>query len=100
MKNVKLVRVYMKESEHHVNEVLKILDENKIKHAIVLRAIKGNHHSAHILSLSLDLPLVLEFFDTPERIELVVKKVKEIIDGGHIVILNGEEPISVRNRPY
>lgn len=41
MKKIKLVRVYMKESEHHVNHVLKILSEIKIKHAIVLRAIEG-----------------------------------------------------------
>ena len=90
MKKIKLVRVYMKESEHHVNQALKILSEIKIKHAIVLRAIEGDHHSAHILSLSLDLPLVLEFFDSSEQIELALTRIKEIVDVGHVVILNGE----------
>lgn len=90
MKTIKLVRVYMKESEHHVNEVLKVLSEVEVKHAIVLRAIEGKHQSAHILSLSLDLPLVIEFFDVPEKVESALTKVKEIIDEGHIITLNGE----------
>ena len=52
MTTVKIVRIYMKELEHHVNKVLKILDEINVKHAIVLRDIEGGGHSAHILSLS------------------------------------------------
>ncbi|MCP5504119.1 MAG: DUF190 domain-containing protein [Chlamydiales bacterium] len=90
LKKIKLVRIYMKESEHHVKEVMKILDEEKVQHAVVLRAIEGGHHSAHILSLSLDLPLVLEFFDFPEKVEQSLNKIKAILDGGHIIVMNGE----------
>lgn len=90
LKKIKLVRIYMKESEDHVKRVFKILDEEKVQHAIVFRAIEGEHHNTHILSLSLDLPLVLEFFDSPEKVERSVNKVKEVLDGGHIVQMNGE----------
>lgn len=89
-KNIKLVRIYMKESEDHVKEVLTILDDEKVQHAVVLRGIEGGHHSAHILSLSLDLPLVLEFFDSPEKVEQSLKKIKKILDGGHVIVMNGE----------
>ena len=89
-KNIKLVRIYMKESEDHVKEVLTILDDEKVQHAVVLRGIEGGHHSAHILSLSLDLPLVLEFFDSSEKVEQSLKKIKKILDGGHVIVMNGE----------
>ena len=35
-------------------------------------------------------PLVLEFFDSPEKVEESLKKVKEFLDGGHIVQMDGE----------
>jgi len=62
-KNIKLVRIYMKESEDHVKEVLTILDDEKVQHAVVLRGIEGGHHSAHILSLSLDPSSIITTYD-------------------------------------
>jgi len=80
MTEIKLARVYMSESEDHLNKVLKILhNEIKVQHVVVLRGIEGFEkggkvQTSHFLSLSLDLPLVVEFFD-----EGVVKVVESVV---------------------
>ncbi len=95
MTNIQLVRVYLSESEDHLNSVLKILhDEVKIKHAVVFRGIEGFEkggkvHTSQFLSLSLDLPLVVEFFDTPEQVEKAVALIQAAVDKGHILKLDG-----------
>jgi len=44
-------------------------------------------YSSHFLSLSLDLPLVLEFFDTAEKTSGALKKIQETGIKGHILKL-------------
>jgi len=96
MTEIKLARVYMSESEDHLNEVLKILHtEIKVQHVVVLRGIEGFEkdgevQASHFLSLSLDLPLVVEFFDTPEQVAKATAKIQGVIDKGHILILQGQ----------
>ena len=90
MKKIEIIRVYLKESEHHVKEVLKILEEAEIKHAVAFRAIEGEGMNIHILSFSLDLPIIIEFFDTPDKIQPVLPKIHEIVSEGHIIKLPGE----------
>ncbi|NRA89737.1 MAG: DUF190 domain-containing protein [Simkaniaceae bacterium] len=93
MTDLVLVKIYMEESEESLNEVLRILhDEIKVQHTVVLRAIEGfekdgKMHSSHFLSLSLDLPLVLEFFDTDEKTSSALKKIQETGIKGHILKL-------------
>lgn len=88
--DIEIVRIYLKESEHHVNGVMKILREAKMKHGVVLRAIEGEQGSAHLMGVSLDLPIVIEFFDVPEKIESVLSKVRELVQEGHIIKHSGE----------
>jgi PII-like signaling protein len=96
MTEIKLARVYMSESEDHLNEVLKILHtEIKVQHVVVLRGIEGFEkdgevQTSHFLSLSLDLPLVVEFFDTPQQVARATTKIQGVIDKGHILILQGQ----------
>jgi PII-like signaling protein len=45
-------------------------------------------HDASLLDLSLDLPLILEFFDTPERVEAILNRLEERIDLHGVVCLN------------
>lgn len=81
----------MMESEHHLKKVLKVLhDEVKVAHATVFRGMEGFEkgrevHDSQILSLSLDLPLIVEFFDAPENAERAAEKIKGIIEKGHII---------------
>jgi uncharacterized protein len=93
---VKIVRVYMMESEHHLKAVLKMLhDEMKIRHAQVFRGLEGFEkggkvHSFQIMSLSLNLPLVVEFFDSPEIADKAAEKIKGIIGEGHVITFTAE----------
>ena len=93
MTDLVLVKIYMQESEESLNEVLRILhDEIKVQHVVVLRAIEGfekdgKMYSSHFLSLSLDLPLVLEFFDTAEKTSSALKKIQDTRIKGHILKL-------------
>ncbi|MCB1110361.1 MAG: DUF190 domain-containing protein [Chlamydiia bacterium] len=96
MNEIILARVYMSEREHHLNAVLKILHEEvKVRHVVVLRGIEGFEkggkvQSSHFLSLSLDLPLVIEFFDTPDQVKLATSKIEAVIEKGHILMLSGQ----------
>ena len=96
MKEIHIVRIYMMEAEHHLNQVLEILHEQvKVEHVVVLRGIEGFEkegkvHASKFLSLSLDLPLVVEFFDTQEQVEKALPLLKKVIEKGHIIRLQGE----------
>jgi len=93
---IKVVRVYMMESEHHLKAVLKVLhDEMKVRHAQVFRGVEGFEnggevHSFQIMSLSLNLPLVVEFFDAPEIADKAAEKIKGIVNEGHVITFNAE----------
>lgn len=45
----------------------------------------GVMHSSTLLDLSLDLPLVLEFFDTPARVTEVLAHLGDLVEPGHVV---------------
>lgn len=42
-------------------------------------------HNASLVDLSVDLPLVLEFFDLPERAEHAVARIADFVAPGHVV---------------
>lgn len=96
MKEIHIVRIYMMESEQHLNQVLEILHEQvKVEHVVVLRGIEGFEkegkvHALKFLSLSLDLPLVVEFFDTQKQVEKALPLLKKVIEKGRIIRLQGE----------
>ena len=95
MSNILIARVYMTESEHHLESVLKVLhDDVKVAHITVFRGIEGFEKGGKVqaskfLSLSLSLPLVVEFFDAPERIEQATEKIKELIGDVRIITFSG-----------
>ncbi len=43
-------------------------------------------HTASILRLSEDLPVVLTFVDKPERVEAVLPAIDEMVGGGLVVV--------------
>jgi PII-like signaling protein len=70
--------------------------------ATVLRAIEGfgansRIHSAHILRLSEDLPLVVEVIDRPERIDQLLPIIDEMVDDG-LVTLTDINVVHYRHR--
>lgn len=59
--------------------------------ATVLRGVMGfgknsRIHSANILTLSGDLPVVVTFIDTAERVEAVLPKIDAMLSGGLVTV--------------
>jgi len=42
-------------------------------------------HSASLMDMSLDLPLVIEFFDVPEKVNIILEHIRTMLEPGHIV---------------
>ena len=88
---VTIARVYTLEGHDHLNQVLHILrDEQKIVGVTVIRGIagtgaSGEMHTSSLLSLSLELPLVIEFYDEPKKVEKAIEALKSKLDLKHIV---------------
>jgi uncharacterized protein len=93
---VTVVRIYLKESDHGrkrslMEEILNILhDQHRVHGVIVFRGIagfgsKGAVHSADLLRLMVDLPLVIEFYDKPEVAEAAIALLGDLVPAGHIV---------------
>jgi len=86
-----MVRVYLSESDHEIARLLKCLhDELRVCGVTVLRGIEGYGksgvvHSASLIDLSADLPLILEFFDRPEKARKAIERIADFVDPGHVV---------------
>ncbi len=92
----KLLRIFVDENARHDGKLLyeqivrRCLDAG-LAGATVLRGIQGygaRHrlHTASILRLSTDLPVVVEIADTPERIDAFLPTVEAMIDDGLITV--------------
>ncbi|HID49942.1 MAG TPA: DUF190 domain-containing protein [Chromatiales bacterium] len=88
---VTVVRVYLTEGEAQLKSLLKRLRNwEKVRGVTVFRGISGFgesgvFHDASILDLSLNLPLVVEFFDAPDKVAAIVDHLNETIKPGHII---------------
>lgn len=86
-----MVRVYLTESDHEMKPLLKCLhDELEVCGVTVMRGIAGYGgsgvvHEASLLDLSVDLPLVLEFFDLPEKAQQAIERIADFVEPGHVV---------------
>jgi PII-like signaling protein len=101
----KLLRIFIGESDKHGHKplyqaIVEMLREEGMAGATVLRGIEGfgatSHlHTARILRLSEDLPIVIEVADTAERIEAIMPKIDEMVTEG-MVTLERVEVVSYR----
>ncbi len=93
---VTIVRVYLREAdkgnrESLMREILKILrDERQVKGVTVFRGIAGFGETGEITSgdplyILSSLPVVIEFFDTPENVEQAIEVLNGLLPAGHIV---------------
>ncbi len=89
--DVTMVRIYLTEGEHRFQELMRLLhDEEKVQGVTAFRGIagfgkSGRVHSSTLLDVSLDLPLVVEFFDEPAKVERVLTHLNGFIEAGHMV---------------
>jgi len=91
LESVTFVRIYLTEADKRLKDLLRCLhDEEKVRGVTVFRAVSGFGrsgvmHSSSLLDLSLDLPVTVEFFDLPERVEEILKHFVDKFEPGHIV---------------
>lgn len=92
----KRVTVYVGESDrwHHESlhtAIVKVLRAEGCAGATVLKGVEGfgknsRIHSASILRLSEDLPVVITLVDSAERIDRVLPRIDEMVGGGLVVV--------------
>ena len=87
---VRCVRVYLTEHDKYHRLLARLHDVEKVRGVTVFRGISGfgkdgHIHSAQLIDTALDLPIVIEFFDVPERVETIVAHLQELVPPGHIL---------------
>lgn len=91
MASITMVRVYLTEGESKLQALIRRLhDWEHVRGVTVFRGISGFGksgvmHSATLIDMSLDLPVVVEFFDDPDRVELILSHLTEMLEPSHIV---------------
>lgn len=89
--DVTLVRVYCSDKDRQHHDVIDVLHrEHRVAGVTAFRGIagfgrSGQLHEAGLLDVSLDLPIVVEFFDTPDKVTAVLPVLEAIVGPGHIV---------------
>lgn len=91
------LRIYIGETDqwHHkplYQALVEFFRKEAVAGATVLRGVEGygSHsqiHTAHILRLSEDLPLIVEVIDDAERIEALLPTVRGMVREGLIITL-------------
>ncbi len=91
-KNGKLLRIFLGESDKHeglplYEWIVRKAREKELAGATVLRGLEGygahsRLHTAKILRLSSDLPIVVEIVDTDEKVERFLPLIDEAISEG------------------
>lgn len=91
-KNGKLLRIFIGESDRHeglplYEWIVRQAKENGLAGATVLRGLEGygahsRLHTAKILRLSNDLPLVVEIVDTEEKIQAFLTVIDDAVGEG------------------
>ncbi|MDJ0957363.1 MAG: DUF190 domain-containing protein [Arenicellales bacterium] len=91
-----MVRVYLSEADRLLHPLLaKLHDEENVRGVTVFRGISGfgkngRIHSSSLLDLASDLPVVIEFFDEPDKVKTIIKHLNTIVGPGHIVSWQAE----------
>lgn len=87
--DVTIVRLYLHEEKDILNKVMKVLQDN-VRGVTVFRGIAGfgDHgelHTASLIDLSLDLPLVVEFFEESEKAAQLIEELNVFDEVHHIL---------------
>ncbi|MBI3946996.1 MAG: DUF190 domain-containing protein [Armatimonadetes bacterium] len=105
----KCVRIYIGESDQWhgrplYTAIVERLREKDLAGATVLRGIEGygansRIHTARILRLSEDLPVVIEVVDVAERIERILPMLDEMVTEGLVTIQDVDVVRYVHSQP-
>jgi len=91
-----LMRIHIGESDkwhgRPLHEaIVELLRKEGFSGATVLRGVSGYggssvYHTDKLLRLSQDLPIILEVIETQERIDQILPRLDEMVDGGLITL--------------
>jgi PII-like signaling protein len=93
---ITIARIYLTEGKHIHKKILdRLHNEEKVKGVTMFRAVSGYGssgvvHEATLVDLSLDLPLVIEFFDSDEKIKQVINDLKDLVEPDHVITFAAE----------
>ena len=94
--DAKRVTIYIGESDrwHHKplhTAIVEMLRREGAAGATVVKGVEGfgknsRLHTASILRLSEDLPVVLTYVDSPERVDGLMPQIDEMLGGGLVIV--------------
>lgn len=97
----KLLKIFIGESDQWHGEplyhaIVKKIKENNLAGATVIRGIEGygansRVHSARILRLSEDLPIVIEIVDVEDKINNILSVLDDMIKEGLMIVIQDVE---------
>lgn len=87
---VTMVRVYLVEGRDDVSKLIQWLQRQEVRGFSVFRGVAGlgsdgHIHKASLLDLSSHLPVVIEFFDSPEKIANLLNHIEPLAKPDSIV---------------
>jgi PII-like signaling protein len=88
---ITMVRLYLHEGETQLETLLKRLrDWEKLRGLTVFRGIagfgdSGKIHEAKWTDLAMDLPIVVEFFDSPDKVSAILGHLEGLVKPEHMV---------------
>ncbi|MGM0593945.1 MAG: DUF190 domain-containing protein [Pseudomonadota bacterium] len=97
---VTVVRIYLSEGHAQLESLLKRLhDWEHVRGVSVFRGIagfgdSGELHTSRLMNLSLDLPLVVEFFDDPDKAHTIMEHLEDSVKPGHMLSWQAEINLS------
>jgi len=88
--NLMMVRIYLTESEHRARQLLELLRDAGVRGATLLRGVSGfgqsgKLHTADWADLIGDLPLILEFADTEDKVNQVLPPLLQQTKPRHVL---------------
>jgi uncharacterized protein len=101
-----LMRIFIGESDKHghiplYEALVELFRKEGFAGATVLRGVAGFgahsiYHTDKLLRLSLDLPIIVEAVDTQEKIDALMPRIDEMMNGGMITL---EQATVIRYSP-
>lgn len=81
---VTVARIYLIEGRDDINKIITRMVELDARGFTVFKGVAGlgtDHrlHKASLLALSSELPIIIEFFDKPERVKEVIEKLGNLV---------------------
>ncbi|MDT8452723.1 MAG: DUF190 domain-containing protein [Gammaproteobacteria bacterium] len=93
---VTVARIYVTEGRHVHQKIFERLhDEHKVKGVTMFRGVagfgeSGETHFSHLLDISFDMPVVIEFFDEEEQVRQALESLSDLTFSCRVITFPAE----------